>query len=169
MSTTTASEGRALYRFDPHDEGIWLGLGLVRLSMVCGSMLLGALMVYTGSVLLALVLLLIVPPLVLARWEGLPLLAWLPLKALYRLQGPREWALDPEHVGFVTPLTTVVPPVATGAAPVLEDDEPGVHDEDEDLDELGDVDEDLEVDDDLPHLNAHPGDHDTDSDGDLLW
>lgn len=161
---------RALYRFDPHDEGIWLGLGLVRLSIVCGSMLLGALMVYAGSILLALVLLLLVPPMVLARWEGLPLLAWLPLRALYRLQGPNEWALNPEHVGFVTPLTTTV------AALDLDD-------EFEDVTEGADGFYDLDIvdDPDGPHkrlvdtpYDVEPEDdlgeqHTPDSDGDLLW
>jgi hypothetical protein len=113
---------RALYRFDPHDEGIWLGLGLVRLSMVCGSMLLGALSIYGGHIITALLLLLLVPPCVLARKDGLPLLSWIPLRLLYRLQGPREWALDPEHAGFVTPLLTWVPAIETAHLSDVGDD-----------------------------------------------
>ncbi|MGX6448039.1 hypothetical protein ACVU7I_08250 [Patulibacter sp. S7RM1-6] len=98
-------DGRATYRFDPHDEGIWLGLGIVRLALVCGSLGLGAVCVYAGQIVPALVLLLLVPPVVLARWDGLPLLAWIPLRLAYRVTGPREWAPDPERVGFLTPLT----------------------------------------------------------------
>ena len=104
---------------------------------------------------------------VLARWEGLPLLAWLPLRLLYRLQGPYEWALDPEHVGFVTPLQGDVPAIdlddvhpldliADGDDEGLEDDEdPSFDDElaDDDVDE---------------HPGARRAGH-PDSDGDLLW
>jgi hypothetical protein len=94
---------RARYRFDPHDEGIWLGLGLPRLALVCGALLLGAIAMYSGDVLLALGLTVLAPPVVLARWEGLPLVAWLPLRLFDRLNGAREWSDDPERLGYVTP------------------------------------------------------------------
>lgn len=94
---------RALYRFDPHDEGIWMGLGLVRLGCVLGALGLGAIAIYQGSIVGALLLMLVVPPIVLARWDGMPLVTWIPTRLAYRLQGPREWSIDPDLVGFATP------------------------------------------------------------------
>ena len=39
-----------------------------------------------------------------ARWQGLPLLVWLVLRAGYGLAGPRRWEVDPELVGMSQPI-----------------------------------------------------------------
>jgi hypothetical protein len=48
-------------------------------------------------------------PVVLARWQGLPLLVWLVLRAAYRLAGPRRWEVDPELVGMSQPIAPAPP------------------------------------------------------------
>jgi hypothetical protein len=115
-----SSEVRASYRLDPHEEGVWLGLGLVRLAVLCGALLLGAVLLYTGGLLAAVACFVVVPPIVLARWDGLLLAAWIPLGLMHHFPGAREWAPDPEHVGWTTPLDTP----ATDPQPTIDRNEP---------------------------------------------
>ena len=93
------------FRFDPHGGGGGpLGLGVDPLggcwarcwrSGCCACM--------RGGLVTAALLLTLAAPVVLARWQGLPLLVWLVLRAAYRLAGPRRWEVDPELVGMSQP------------------------------------------------------------------
>jgi hypothetical protein len=101
------SEGReaASFRFDPHGGGGGpLGLGVIQ-SVVVGAVLaVGVLCLYEGQLIAAALLLTLAAPVVLARWQGLPLLVWLVLRAAYGLAGPRRWEVDPELVGLTQPV-----------------------------------------------------------------
>jgi hypothetical protein len=95
----------ATFRFDPHGgAGGPLGLGVTR-SVVLGAVLaVGVLCLYDGRLITAAVLLTVAAPVVLARWQGLPLLLWLVLRGGYVLAGPRRWEVDPELVGMSEPI-----------------------------------------------------------------
>jgi uncharacterized membrane protein len=97
----------ARFRFDPHGgAGGPLGLGVTR-SVVVGALLaVGVLCLYEGRPVTAALLLTLAAPVVLARWQGLPLLVWLVLRAAYRLAGPRRWEVDPELVGMSEPIAS---------------------------------------------------------------
>ena len=99
----------ASFRFDPHGgAGGPLGLGVTR-SVVLGAVLaVGVVCLYEGRPITAALLLTVGAPIVLARWQGLPLLLWLVVRAGYALAGPRRWEVDPELVGMSDP----VPPGA---------------------------------------------------------
>jgi hypothetical protein len=95
----------ASFRFDPHRGGGGpLGLGLTRSVAVGTVIAIGVLCLYEGRLIAAALLLTLAAPMVLARWQGLPLLVWLPLHAAYRLAGPRRWEVDPELVGMSEPV-----------------------------------------------------------------
>ena len=95
----------ASFRFDPHRGGGGpLGLGVMR-SVTLGAVLaIGVLCLYEGRPITAALLLTLAAPMVLARWQGLPLLVWLVLRIAYRLAGPRRWEVDPELVGMSQPI-----------------------------------------------------------------
>jgi hypothetical protein len=95
----------ASFRFDPHGgAGGPLGLGVTR-SVVLGAVLaVGVLCLYEGQLITAALLLTVGAPIVLARWQGLPLLLWLALRGGYGLAGPRRWEVDPELVGMSDPV-----------------------------------------------------------------
>ena len=105
MSGRQQQREPASFRFDPHGGGGGpLGLGVTR-SVVLGAVLaLGVLCLYEGRLVAAAVLLTVAAPVVLARWQGLPLSVWLVLRAGYRLAGPRRWEVDPELVGMSAPV-----------------------------------------------------------------
>jgi hypothetical protein len=106
----------ASFRFDPHGGGGGpLGLGVTR-SVVIGAVLaVGVLCLYEGRLIAAALLLTVAAPVVLARWQGLPLLVWLGLRAAYRLAGPRRWEVDPELVGMSQPIAAGTPDEQGGA------------------------------------------------------
>jgi hypothetical protein len=95
----------ASFRFDPHGGGSGpLGLGVTRSVAVGAVLAVGVLCLYEGRLITAALLLTLAAPVVLARWQGLPLLLWLVLRAGYRLAGPRRWEVDPELVGMSEPV-----------------------------------------------------------------
>ncbi|MCK9250805.1 MAG: hypothetical protein M0P31_17740 [Solirubrobacteraceae bacterium] len=93
------------YRFDPHDPGIVLGLSSGRLATLGVTVGGGMLALYAGRVLLAALLIFVIAPVVLMRWEGMSLAAWVARRGLWAVRGPRRWAVDPERVGFSDPLS----------------------------------------------------------------
>ena len=105
MSARSERREAASFRFDPHRGGGGpLGLGVIQ-SVVLGALLaVGVLCLYEGRPISAALLLTLAAPVVLARWQGLPLLVWLVLRAAYRLTGPRRWEVDPELVGLTQPV-----------------------------------------------------------------
>jgi hypothetical protein len=105
VSARSERREAASFRFDPHGGGGGpLGLGVVQ-SVVLGAVLaVGVLCLYQGRPISAALLLTLVAPVVLARWQGLPLLVWLVLRAAYGLVGPRCWEVDPELVGMTQPV-----------------------------------------------------------------
>jgi hypothetical protein len=105
MSSRREERRQASFRFDPHPGGSGpLGLGMTR-SVALGAVLaLGMLCLYEGRLVTAAFLLILGAPVVLARWQGLPLATWLILRAAYLLLGPRRWEVDPERVGMSEPL-----------------------------------------------------------------
>jgi uncharacterized membrane protein len=103
----------ARFRFDPHGGGGGpLGLGMTRSVLLGAVLAAGVLCLYEGRPVTAALLLTLAAPMVLARWQGLPLLVWLALRAAYRLAGPRRWAVDPERVGIAQPVGTSEPIVS---------------------------------------------------------
>jgi hypothetical protein len=105
VSARSQTREAATFRFDPHGGGGGpLGLGVIQ-SVVLGAVLaVGVLCLYEGRPITAALLLTLAAPLVLARWQGLPLLVWLVLRVAYRLVGPRRWEVDPELVGMSQPI-----------------------------------------------------------------
>ena len=105
MSARSQRREPARFRFDPHGGGGGpLGLGVIQ-SVVLGAVLVvGVLCLYEGRPISAALLLTLAAPMVLARWQGLPLLVWLVLRTAYRLAGPRRWEVDPELVGMTQPV-----------------------------------------------------------------
>ena len=75
----------------------------------------GVLCLYEGRLIAAALLLALAAPVVLARWQGLPMVLWLLLRAAYVLAGPRRWEVDPERVGVSDPLAPD-PPAHAGAS-----------------------------------------------------
>lgn len=104
MSLRREQREPASFRFDPHGgAGGPLGLGVTR-SVILGTVLaVGVLCLYEGRLITAALLLTVGAPIVLARWQGLPLLLWLVLRSGYVLAGPRRWEVDPELVGMSEP------------------------------------------------------------------
>jgi hypothetical protein len=94
-----------VFRFDPHGgAGGLLGLGVARTVMLATVLAIGVLCLYQGRLILATVLLVIAAPVLLASWQGLPLIAWVALRACYLLAGPRRWETDPELVAISEPI-----------------------------------------------------------------
>ncbi|HEX5922813.1 MAG TPA: hypothetical protein VFY45_03205 [Baekduia sp.] len=105
MSAGRERREPAHFRFDPHRGGGGpLGLGVTRSVVLGGVLAVGVLCLYEGQPVTAALLLTLAAPVVLARWQGLPLLVWLVLRAGYRLAGPRRWEVDPELVGMSQPI-----------------------------------------------------------------
>jgi uncharacterized membrane protein len=100
----------ATFRFDPHGGGGGpLGLGVIQSVLLGAALAAGVLCLYEGQLIAAALLLTVAAPVVLARWQGLPLLVWLVLRAAYRLAGPRRWEVDPELVGMSQPIAPAPP------------------------------------------------------------
>jgi hypothetical protein len=95
----------ATFRFDPHGGGGGpLGLGVIQSVLLGAALAAGVLCLYEGRLIPAALLLMLAAPVVLARWQGLPLLVCLVLRVGYRLTGPRRWEVDPELVGMTQPV-----------------------------------------------------------------
>jgi hypothetical protein len=100
----------ARFRFDPHPGGGGpLGLGVTRSVLLGAVLAVGVLCLYAGRLITAAALLTVAAPVVLARWQGLPLAVWLVLRAAYLLVGPRRWEVDPELVGVSEPIASGAP------------------------------------------------------------
>ena len=105
MSARPQRREPARFRFDPHGGGGGpLGLGVIRSVLLGAALAAGVLCLYEGRPISAALLLTLAAPVVLARWQGLPLLVWLMLRAAYGLAGPRRWEVDPELVGLTQPV-----------------------------------------------------------------
>lgn len=106
--TDRSSPSRARYRFDPPSHGVMLGLGQLRAAVLVAVLACGVALLYRGQPLLGAGLVLIGPIPVLWTVEDLPVIAWLVLKAHFRMQGAerRGWHADPELTAHIDPLTS---------------------------------------------------------------
>jgi hypothetical protein len=104
----------AVFHFDPHGgAGGPLGIGVVR-TITLGTLLAsGVLCLYRNHPLAAAALLLLAAPLVLARWEGLPMVTWAVLRTAYAVRGSRRWEVDAERVGLSEPIELTTTEVKT--------------------------------------------------------
>ena len=108
MSAPRERHEPATFRFDPHDGAGPLGIGVARSVLLLAVLAAGSLCLYAGRLIASVLLLVVGAPVVLARWQGLPLALWLLLRAAYALAGPRRWEVDPERVGVSEPLGVAV-------------------------------------------------------------
>ena len=95
MSAPRERREPATFRFDPHGGTGPLGIGVSRSVLLVAVLAAGVLCLYMGRLIASVLLLVFAAPVVLARWQGLPLLLWLLLRAVYGLAGPRRWQVDP--------------------------------------------------------------------------